>query len=351
MRISWGHDGASPTLGKVRRSFKDARGSPPPARRAVSQPLDYTREARRRFKKVSAALDALADLTTLRERELEHALKRAAVAADAKAEFLANMSHEFHTPLNSIIGFATLIRDGSVADPAKVQEYAAAIERSGQRLLELLNDVLELSRLAEGDVTLSDEPVDVAALVRCCIASARDGAAVSGVAISGDAADNLPWVVGDRLRLKQVLRHILSNAVKFTPAGGSVHLMAAKAERGVILAVRDSGMGMAPHEIGRACEPFEHGERATTRKHGGAGLGLALAKRLIELHGGALTIETAKGAGTTVTVHIPESRIVPADSHPVARHAADMPGFAGRRDALAPPFGAAACRAEAFCHG
>jgi signal transduction histidine kinase len=230
-------------------------------------------------------------------------------AERAKAEFLANMSHELRTPLNAIIGFASLIRDHVSHDPARVQEYADAIEMAGQHLLTLVNDILDMAGVRAGHIVLTEEPVDLLRLALDCLEGVKDQAAAAGVTLRRVLPRGLPSIRGDRHRLRQALLNLLSNAVKFTPAGGVVRL-AVDTKRGLEISVADTGIGMTPREIGRALETFRQVDGSLTRRHQGAGVGLPLAKHLIELHGGTLAIASQKGAGTTVVISLPAERIV-----------------------------------------
>jgi len=282
--------------------------------------FDLSRETLRQINTVSRSLDAVADMIAIRERQLQQALRDAAAAARAKAEFLANMSHELRTPLNSIIGFAALIRDGSPGDPECVSDYAAAIETSGLSLLALLNDLLDLSQLGDDALALEEQPVDLARIIADCIEAITACARKSGVTLHLDLAPHLPWIIADPVRIEQILRHLLSNAIKFTPAGGIVSVSVA-VDEGIALSVQDNGIGMAPRDVGRALEPFEQVDGSLVRRYPGAGLGLTLVKRLVELHGGALSIETASGVGTVVRAHLPAARII-AHSVPATEMAA-----------------------------
>ncbi len=188
--------------------------------------FDLSRETLRQINTVSRSLDAVADMIAIRERQLQQALRDAAAAARAKAEFLANMSHELRTPLNSIIGFAALIRDGSPGDPECVSDYAAAIETSGLSLLALLNDLLDLSQLGDDALALEEQPVDLARIIADCIEAITACARKSGVTLHLDLAPHLPWIIADPVRIEQILRHLLSNAIKFsraTSGGRSSH--------------------------------------------------------------------------------------------------------------------------------
>lgn len=255
------------------------------------------------------------DITERRLAEL--AMMRAKDEADfanrSKSEFLANMSHELRTPLNAIIGFAEIIKDqlfGQVGIPQYV-EYAKDIYDSGQLLLSLINDILDMSKIEAGkrllhDVTLNIEVI-VQSVVRLVAARAKEGRVKLNIHIPRD----LPALRGEEKAMKQILTNLLTNAVKFTPEGGSVTLSAMiNADGRMAINVIDSGIGIAPQDIAVALAPFGQIESALSRKHQGTGLGLPLTKALVELHGGTLDLISELGNGTTVSLSFPAERVV-----------------------------------------
>jgi len=235
------------------------------------------------------------------------ALEQAESANRTKSEFLANMSHELRTPLNAIIGFSQIMREGMFGpvENQRYAEYVADIHRSGEHLLALVNDILDISKVEAGRLELALDFVDLAALIRVCIDTVAGRAREGQVAVIYDTPADLPPIVADEIRLKQILLNLLSNAVKFTNADGQVCVAVSSGPDGTEIRVRDSGIGMRPDEIEIAMQPFRQLDGSLARKYEGTGLGLPLTKCLVELHGGTLDIASAPGAGTTVTVWLP----------------------------------------------
>jgi PAS domain S-box-containing protein len=249
-------------------------------------------------------------------KQAEEALKSAREAAElnvrAKSEFLAAMSHELRTPLNAIIGFSEIIETELLGpiDRRQYVEYAHDINESGRLLLQLINDILDISRVEVGRLTLREEMLDPGAMLRAAMAMVRERAAHAEVALIDDIPLGLPALWGDDRRLKQALVNILGNAVKFTPAGGRVTVSAdGTADGGLDLMVVDTGIGIAPADLERAMRPFEQIDSGLGRRFGGSGLGLPLARHLVELHQGAITLASELGRGTRVVLHFPADRV------------------------------------------
>jgi signal transduction histidine kinase len=242
---------------------------------------------------------------------LTAAKEKAEFADRTKSEFLANMSHELRTPLNAVIGFSEILRDAIIGPlDIRYRSYAADIHGAGRHLLDVINDILDLSKIEVGRLDLRDEAVSIAESVDACHRVLAAKADAAGVLLVFDLPSSLPSVRADAVRLKQIMLNLLSNAVKFTPAGGRVTLFAAADTSGIVIAIRDTGIGMKAADIPIALEPFRQVDGALSRRYEGTGLGLPLAKRLAELHGGRLEIESAPNRGTTVRVHLPAERVI-----------------------------------------
>jgi signal transduction histidine kinase len=255
----------------------------------------------------------LEEMVAERTRELTGAQLRAEAANRAKSEFLANMSHELRTPLNAVIGFSELIRDGiDSLEPPQIRGYACDIHASGDHLLRMVNDILDLAQVEVGRSELHEEPVSIAEIAAACCRLMGPAAEAAAIALTIAAPSGLPPIRCDEVRLKQILLNLLSNAIKFTPRGGRISLSASIDARAIVLAVEDTGIGMTSEEIAVALEPFRQVDGSLSRGYGGTGLGLPLAKAFTELHGGRLEISSNPGAGTTVRVVLPAARLIAA---------------------------------------
>ena len=233
-------------------------------------------------------------------------------ANKAKSEFLANMSHELRTPLNAIIGFSDILKRqlfGNLGDP-RYSEYVTDINDSGNHLLAIINDILDLAKAEAGKLTLQEEDID---LVRClddAMRMCRGRAVTAGVNLNfANATESIYAHVDERL-IRQIVLNLLTNAIKFTNEGGKVTLsIAAEPGQDIVIQVQDTGIGIAQEDIARVIRPFEQVETVLSRSHGGTGLGLPLTSKLTELHGGTFDIQSQVGIGTTVIVRLPPERL------------------------------------------
>ena len=242
--------------------------------------------------------------------ESDVARERAEAASRAKSQFLANMSHELRTPLNAILGFSELISSKAFAENLeKHYEYAVLIHGSGQHLLTLINDVLDLAKIEAGGFELRESEVDLKMLIEDVAQMMSARASSGGCLLTTDVARNLPKVVADERALKQILINLLSNAVKFTQGGGWVRAFARlEADGEIAFGVADSGIGIALEDQMRVFQSFGQGRHDVAISDKGTGLGLPIAKGLVEAHGGTVNLESAVGQGTCVTVFLPASR-------------------------------------------
>ncbi len=268
----------------------------------------------------AAVVCVMRDITARRALEEERARGHAEAlkANDIKGQFLATVSHELRTPLNAIIGFSEMLSNDTQnwLDAGKRQEYAQIIHDSGHHLLDVVNTLLDISKIESGAMTLEQEPLDIAAVAQDCFALITLRAEAGGIALERVLGPALPAIIGDRRALKQVMINLLSNAVKFTPAGGRVVLAIVRDGEMIDLSVSDTGIGIAAADLPKLGDPFFQAKGSYDRSHEGTGLGLSVVRGLVGLHGGRLTIESAPGTGTRVAVRLPVGG-VEAASHPV----------------------------------
>ncbi len=247
------------------------------------------------------------------EAALKLALDEAEIANRAKSEMLTNMSHELRTPLNAIIGFSNIMSEetfGPIGNE-KYRAYLQDINNSGQHLLELINDILNVSAIESGFLKLNEEKIVLADLVDSSIRIINPRANASRVTVSSSIGPDIPNIFADRRRVMQVMLNLLSNAVKFTPEGGIVSVSAQTYKDGSLaVIVTDTGIGMDAEEIQTGLRNFGQVDGGLARKHEGTGLGLPLTRGLMELHGGALRVESKKHHGTTVVVTFPSERVM-----------------------------------------
>ncbi len=300
-------------------------------------PLEYkTREIRFHTGKLHIVVTR--DLTASKQVEAEQKKHEQVqqrnveleAASRMKSEFFSTMSHELRTPLNAIVGFSELLKDGLIGDLTDEQRgYIGDILDSGQHQLSLINDILDLSKVEAGKMTLYLEPIDLTSLLSNSLSMVREKAATQHIRLNLDIADDLGDIQADMRKVKQIVYNLLSNAVKFTPEGGDVTLRARRvshaqvgqlprqwaglrfpwSDSGIMdfieISVTDSGIGIANEDFERLFKPFSQIDSSLARKFAGTGLGLAIVKSLVELHGGTVAVESAQGQGTCFTVWLP----------------------------------------------
>ncbi len=250
-------------------------------------------------------LGALAANVNRMNDELRNVYAELEEASRHKSEFLANMSHELRTPLNAIIGFSEVLRDEMVGTVNEKQaEYLDDIISSGHHLLSLINDVLDLSKVEAGQVELEVRPFSLREALERGVVMVRERATEEGVRVALDTDPEVDVVDGDERRIKQVIFNLLSNAVKFTPSGGEVDVSATRVNGEVMVSIADTGPGIAPEDRERIFEEFQQTETGVGQREG-TGLGLALSKRFVELHGGRIWLESEVGHGSTFTFALP----------------------------------------------
>jgi signal transduction histidine kinase len=235
-------------------------------------------------------------------QELERLYKQLDAANRHKSEFLANMSHELRTPLNAIIGFSEVLKErmfGALNE--KQTEYVADIHASGRHLLSLINDILDLSKVEAGRMELALAPFDLPSAISDAFTLVHERAARHDIALEIEIDARLGRFTGDERKFKQILMNLLSNALKFTPAGGRVSLMAAPLDDGIEVSVADTGIGIAPEDQELIFEEFRQVQSDEASRREGTGLGLALTRRLVELHGGHIQVQSELGKGSTFT--------------------------------------------------
>jgi signal transduction histidine kinase len=255
--------------------------------------------------KTFATQSALAIQNARLFHEIEDKGRQLEVASRHKSQFLANMSHELRTPLNAILGYTELLLDGIYGQiPEKAQETMQRVDRSGRHLLALINDVLDLSKIEAGQLTLSLGDYSLKEVVETVVTALEPLAAEKKLALTVTLAPALPVGRGDDRRLSQVLLNLVGNAVKFTDAG-EVRIEAKASDGAFLVSVSDTGPGIAAEDQARIFEEFQQADTSSTRKKGGTGLGLSIAKRILALHGGRIWVESALGKGSTFSFTLP----------------------------------------------
>jgi len=259
----------------------------------------------------------------------EGALRQAKEEADSanlsKSQFIATMSHELRTPLNAILGFTEIMQQevmGAIGNET-YKSYIADIHVSGAHLLQLINDILDLTKAEAGMLELNEETVDLEEIIRAVVRITRASLEKAKLTVDIDLQSGLPLLRADERKVRQVLFNLIGNAVKFTPAGGSIAIRARfDRQTGMRMTVADTGIGIAPENLQRVMEPFVQIDNSLSRNHAGTGLGLPAVKAIMEVHGGTLTLHSAIGAGTEASVTFPPERAIVGDPQVPARSAA-----------------------------
>jgi PAS domain S-box-containing protein len=286
---------------------------------ALQQRIADLEEAQHKLEMQGESLVRLAD-------DLLIARDEARAADRAKSGFLANMSHELRTPLNAIIGFSDIIKDerlGPVGS-TRYREYADDINESGQHLLALINNILDLSKVESGTDELHEENIEILEIANSVMKLVTGLARSGNVELELDMPDDIPMLHADERKVTQILLNLLSNAIKFTPGGGKVALKIwSRAESGYVFQIIDTGIGITFEDIPKALTRFQQIDSGLNRIHEGTGLGLPLTKLLVEMHGGYLDLQSEDGVGTTVTVRFPAERVKSSPRSPKASDTAD----------------------------
>ncbi|WP_417431057.1 PAS-domain containing protein [Kiloniella sp.] len=266
-----------------------------------------------RVKQRTAELQTELQTRIKTEERLRSAVSKEQLASRSKNEFLANMSHELRTPLNCIIGFSELLKNESFGPlgQERYKDYCFDINNAGVHLLEVLNDLLDVSKLESGDMDLVETEVDLSTVIESSVAMLSNKADSHNISLITELPSDLPYLYADARRIKQVLINLLSNAVKFSREEGDVVITVSGNKRdGISLSIADKGIGISKEDLPKVMDPFHQVSEALTRNHEGSGLGLHIVKSLIELHGGRVVINSELGVGTNVCVHFPRERSV-----------------------------------------
>jgi signal transduction histidine kinase len=284
---------------------------------SVSADQNYSVRARKfgtdELGQLTDGFNAMLEKVQSNDKYLRAAWQEAEAASRSKTEFLANMSHELRTPLNAIIGFSEVIKNELVGPlgSERYRHYAQDIHDSGHHLLEVINDILDISKVEAGEFELHEEEIDVRNLIKQSVRLVRERAEAAKIELAVDIDKDLPYLMIDQRLIKQSLINLLSNAVKFSPDGGRVTVRAmAELDDSILISVADTGIGIAEEDLPMILQPFAQVEGAFSRNFEGTGLGLPLAKSFVEAHGGSLELHSILGEGTDVLLRFPAARAV-----------------------------------------
>jgi signal transduction histidine kinase len=309
LQASRGDFGRDDPSGEVAKRLEWFYRDVPTTKERVT-PRGRTLQISRRAMPDGAIVSVYSDVTDLKasERKLIQARNQAEMANHAKSEFLANMSHELRTPLNAIIGFSEIIAHelfGPLGNE-KYLDYMMDIHRSSLHLLDIINDVLDMSKIEARKLELSKEPLNIRHLIGEVVRMMREQAESRGIELETKLSDREMEIWADELAVKKIFLNLLSNAIKFSRDGGEVFIRVLSDEPGLaVVEFEDHGIGMNEEELERALQPFGQAKPSTTRNYGGTGLGLPITKGLIEAHGGKLAIESRAGQGTIARISLP----------------------------------------------
>lgn len=279
---------------------------------AIRTDITVRKDAEKNLKSIQGQIQVqnqvLEKRVIARTQELVTAKEVAVLANKSKTIFLANMSHELRTPLNAIIGFSTLMRD-NVFGPLgheKYDEYMNDINDAGEHLLAVLSNILDIAHIESGYLELNLDEMNLLDEISACISMVKERAKNANITISNECNPDIPAIMADRTRLKQIFLNLLSNCIKYAP-NGTLAILADMEPGGFFVAVSDTGMGISENDIERVMHPFTQSRKSSTVTHEGVGLGLHLAKKFTEAHGGILSLTSVLGKGTTVSLHFPEN--------------------------------------------
>ncbi len=245
------------------------------------------------------------------EQEIRKAKEEAEKANASKSQFLAVISHELRTPINAIVGFSEILNtdQNELLSITNQHEYLSTILESARHLQGLINDILDATRIERGSLQMADEEIDAAELVETAVRICRSHATKSRITLIAHVVDDI-LIIGDLTRMKQVILNLITNAIKFSPADGIVHIdMQRGTQSSLLISIRDAGIGIKPEDVERVFEPFAQGDEGLTRQYGGMGLGLAIARKIARLHGGDVTLNGGDGIGTEAVITMPKARV------------------------------------------